>query len=370
MDTRFKKVLQTSIIGIIANVLLAGFKAVIGVLTNSIAITMDAVNNLTDAGSSLITIVGTKFAGKEPDKKHPFGFGRSEYLATLLIGGIIIYAGITSFVESVKKIIEPTTPDYSVVSLIIIGMAVLVKLLLGMYVQSVGKKINSDALIASGKDSLGDVAISGATLLTAILFVLTNLSIEAWLGAIIAIMIIKAGIEVLMETVSKILGEGADIELVKNIKKTIASHEEIRGAYDLILNNYGPDKYVASVHIEVNDTMTVNKLDELTRKVEDEIYNKFGVFLSAIGVYAINTQDEEAIKVREDIRKKVLEHPMVNQMHGFYLDKNEKQIRFDIVVSFDAKSRNAVLEDIMGTVKKDYPDYDISISTDSDFNEI
>ena len=189
--TREKIIVKTSVIGIIANVFLAAFKAVIGLLTNSIAIILDAVNNISDAGSSLITIIGTKLAGKEPDKKHPFGYGRIEYLSAMLISMIVLYAGITSFVESVKKIINPETPEYTKVSLIIVAVAVVVKIILGRYVKSVGVKVNSDSLINSGEDATLDSVISASTLVAAVVFLLFSISLEAWLGVIISVVIIN-----------------------------------------------------------------------------------------------------------------------------------------------------------------------------------
>lgn len=214
---RDKIIIRTSIIGILANVLLASFKAVIGVLTNSIAVTLDAVNNLSDAASSVITIVGTKLAGREPDRKHPFGYGRIEYLSAMIISIIVLYAGITSFTESVKKIIHPETPDYSTISLIIIAVAVVVKIVLGRYVKGVGEKVNSDSLVNSGEDATLDSIISASTLAAAAVYLLAGIRLEAWLGAIISVVIIKSGIEMLRDTLSEILGERADADLAKAI---------------------------------------------------------------------------------------------------------------------------------------------------------
>ena len=193
-QSRERIIVQTSIIGIIANVFLAGFKAVIGLMTHSIAIVLDAVNNISDAGSSLITIIGTKLAGREPDKKHPFGYGRIEYLSAMIISVIVLYAGVTSFVESVKQIIHPETPEYNTVSLIIVAVAVAVKILLGRYVKGVGEKVNSDSLVNSGEDATLDSIISASTLVAAIIFLLFKVSLEAWLGAVISLVIIKSGI--------------------------------------------------------------------------------------------------------------------------------------------------------------------------------
>ena len=180
-------IIRTSIIGILANVFLAAFKAVVGFASNSIAIVMDAVNNVSDAASSVITIVGTKLAGKEPDRKHPFGYGRIEYLSAMVISILVLYAGITAFVESVKKIINPDTPDYSAVTLIIVAVAVVVKIILGRYVKGVGKKVNSDSLVNSGEDATLDSIISASTLVAAAIYLIFHISLEAWLGAIIAL---------------------------------------------------------------------------------------------------------------------------------------------------------------------------------------
>lgn len=367
--SRDAKIIQTSIVGIVANVLLAAFKAFIGLASNSIAIVMDAVNNISDAASSVITIVGTKLAGKPADRKHPFGYGRIEYLSAMIISVLVLYAGITAFTESVKKIITPETPDYSVVSLIIVGVAVVVKILLGRYVKSVGQKVNSDSLINSGEDATLDSVISAATLVAAAIFLLFKVSLEAWLGAIIAIVIIKSGIEMLRDTLSKILGERADAELARGIKQTVLEHPEVSGAYDLVIHNYGPDSYNASVHIEVPDTLSADELDKLIRRITVDVYRKHDVILTAIGVYSVNTKDPEAMADRERVRKIVMGIEHVLQMHGFYLDKAEKTIRFDVVVSFDAKDRTAVYRSVREAVQKAFPDYTLQIAMDTDFTE-
>ena len=362
-------IIRTSIIGILANVLLAAFKAVVGITANSIAIVMDAVNNLSDAASSVITIVGTKLAGKEADRKHPFGYGRIEYMSAMVISLLVLYAGITAFTESVKKIIHPDTPDYSTASLIIVAVAVAVKILLGRYVKSVGEKVNSDSLINSGEDAALDSVISASTLVAAGIYLFFHISLEAWLGAVIAAVIIKSGIGMLRETLSRLLGERADAQLSKDIKATVGSYPEISGVHDLVLHNYGPDSYNGSVHIEVPDTLSADDLDKLIRKVTLDVYHKHDVILSAIGVYSFNTKDPEAAAVREKVRQMVTEDPFVLQMHGFYLDKAEKTIRFDIVVSFDAADRRKVYLEACEKVQKAYPEYTLQVSMDTDFSE-
>ena len=367
--SREKTIVKTSIIGIIANVFLAGFKAVIGLMTHSIAIVLDAVNNISDAGSSLITIVGTKLAGREPDKKHPFGYGRIEYLSAMIISVIVLYAGITSLVESVKQIIHPETPEYNTVSLIIVAVAVVVKIVLGRYVKSVGVKVNSDSLINSGQDATLDSVISASTLVAAGIFLIFHISLEAWLGAIISLVIIKSGIEMLRDTISQILGERNDVELAAGIKETVMSFPDVQGVYDLVLNNYGPDTWNGSVHIEVPDTYSAAQLYQLLREIMTKVYQEHHVILTAIGVYSVNTHDEEIIRAKKQVEEIVFSHEYVRQLHGFYLIKEPKTLRFDIVVSFDAKDRRAVYEEAIADVRKAFPDYALQVAMDTDFTE-
>ena len=367
--SREKTIIRTSVIGIIANVLLAAFKAAIGLLTNSIAITLDAVNNISDAGSSLITIVGTKLAAKEPDKKHPFGYGRIEYLSAMIISVIVLYAGITSFVESVKQIIHPETPEYTHISLIIVAVAVVVKILLGRYVKRVGKEVNSDSLINSGEDATLDSVISASTLVAAGIFLVFHISLEAWLGAIISLVIIKSGIEMLRDTISRILGEKNDVELAKKIRKTVIAFDQVQGVYDLVLNNYGPDAWNGSLHIEVPDTCSPADLDMLIRDIQLAVYREHQVILTAVGVYAVNTKDQEVIEAKKKVHDIVFSHQYVRQMHGFYLIKEKKEIRFDVVISFDAKDRKAVYEEILADVQKAFPEYKLQVAMDIDYEE-
>ncbi len=366
---REKKIIRTSVIGILANVLLAAFKAVMGIMSNSIAITLDAVNNISDAASSVITIIGTKLAGRAPDKKHPFGYGRIEYLSAMIISVIVLYAGISSLTESVKKIIHPETPDYSPVILIIVAVAVIVKIVLGRHVKSVGVKTNSESLINSGEDATLDSIISASTLAAAAIYLIWGIRLEAWLGAIISVVIIKSGIDMLRSTLSQILGERADAELAREIKETVLSFPEVKGAYDLILHNYGPDRFVGSVHIEVPDDMSINRLDELTREITVAVYQKFDIIMAAIGIYSVNTKDVDFMKIRDQIREaaKSVEH--VREIHGFYLYEDKKQIRFDLVISFNAKDRYQVYQGVVDKVKEMYPDYEIVASMDTDFSE-
>ena len=365
---RDRVIIRTSVIGILTNVFLAAFKAFVGIVSNSIAVTLDAVNNLSDALSSIITIVGTKLAGRLPDKKHPLGYGRIEYLSAMIVSGIVLYAGITSAVESVKKIIHPEKPDYTVVSLVIIAVAVLAKVVLGRYVKAQGEKVNSGSLVASGSDALSDAILSGSVLVCAVIFTLTGLSLEAWVGAVISGFIIKSGIEMMIETLNDILGQRADAETSVAIKRLLNEEPEVRGAYDLILYNYGPNKDYASVHLELPDTMTVEEVDRLTRRVQLKVYKATGVILTGVGVYSYNTTDAEAAGLRNTVQKTVLSHDWALQLHGFYADTEAKTLRFDVVLSFDI-DRQEALKILCEEVQALCPDYTLTIVPDTDITD-
>ena len=367
--SRDKKIIRTSIIGILANVLLATFKAVMGILSNSIAITLDAVNNISDVASSVITIIGTKLAGKSPDKKHPFGYGRIEYLSAMIIAVIVLYAGVTSFTESLKKIFVPETPEYSTVILIIVAVGVVVKIILGRYVKAVGVKLNSDSLINSGEDATLDSVISASTFVTAVIYMVWGVSLEAYLGVIISGIIIKSGIEMLRSAISQILGESADVELARAIKETVCSFEEVQGAYDLVLNNYGPDKFNGSIHIEIPNTCTLNRLDELTREITAKVYQQHDVILTAISIYYIDVENEEMISLRKTIEDIISNYPEILEIHGLFVQKTEKIIRFDLVVSLGTQNRENIFHQAIDRIKKQYPDYTVVAIMDTDFAE-
>ncbi len=362
---REKTIVKTSIIGIVTNLLLVGFKAFVGLVSNSIAVILDAVNNLSDALSSVITIIGAKLGAKQPDKKHPLGYGRIEYLSSMVVASLVIYAGITSLVESVKKIISPEAADYSTVSLVIISVAIFVKLILGLYVRKQGQKVNSGALTASGSDALFDAILSTSVLASAIIFLIWNVSLEAYVGVVIAGFIIKAGVEMMSETLNDIIGKREDADVVRELKELICEEESVLGAYDVTLFNYGPNKNYGSVHIELPDNLNVDDVDKITRRIQTHVFKKTGVILTGIGVYSFNTSNDEAAKMRNEIQKIVMSHSWALQMHGFYADTDKKTIRFDVVVSFDVERKEAVAT-LYKEIKEKYPDYEILIIPDAD----
>ena len=366
-DSRETTIVRTSIIGILVNVLLAAFKAAIGLITHSIAVTLDAVNNLSDALSSVITIVGTKLAGKLPDKKHPLGYGRIEYLSAMIVSALVLYAGITSLVESIKSIISPEKPDYSVVSLIIVGSAVVAKLLLGTYVKRTGKRVNSASLEASGSDAMFDSIISASVLLCALIYIAFGLSLEAYAGVIISIVIIRSGVEMLRDTLDDILGKRYDPEELQAIKNTIAEDPDVFGVYDLILHSYGPDRNVGSVHVEVRDEMTATEIDKMERRISKNVYEKHKLPLTSISIYAMNSSTEETKAIRAKVNEIVMGFEGVLQTHGFRADPEERTITMDIILDFDVKDRKAVFENIRAALQKAFPDYTLQLTLDIDF---
>ena len=369
-EFRDKKIIQTSIVGIVANVFLAAFKAVIGIMTNCIAIVLDAVNNASDVASSVVTIIGAKLSKKESDKAHPFGHGRVEYLSAMVIAVIILYAGVTSAVESVKKIISPDVPEYSTVSLIIVAVAVVVKIILCHYVKMVGILVKSESLINSGTDASMDAVISASTLVAAVLYLNFKISVEAYLGVVISIFIIKAGVDMLRETLSHILGESPDSDLAQKINETVMEFSEVTGTYDLVLHDYGPDVYQGSLHIEVPDIYTADEIDRLSRKIATEVYSKHNVVLTAIGIYSLNSNDKLAIKIKNTIEELVLMNPYILQIHGFYFNREEASVRFDLVVSFDAKDRKQVFDKVVSKIQQHYPEYKIEAVMDTEYSDV
>lgn len=366
MQDREKVIVRTSVIGILANLFLVAFKAGVGIVTGSIAVILDAVNNLSDALSSVITIVGTKLAAKKPDKKHPLGYGRIEYLTAMIVAAIVLYAGVTSLVESVKSLFSGAAPDYSPVSLVIIGAAVGVKLLLGAFVKREGERVNSGSLVASGSDATFDAVLSASVLVSALIFTFTGLSLEAWVGLVISGFIIKSGVGMLTETLDDILGKRADPETVKAIKSTVASVPGVRGAYDLILHSYGPDKLIGSIHVEVPDTMTADEIDALERTVFDRVLCEHGVALTGVGIYSVNTKDDEAKRLRTEVNRIVLRHEGVMQTHGFYYDEKEKTVSLDVLIGFDVEDRRALFAEIRAELEKAFPECRFSLAMDLD----
>ena len=364
---RDRIIVRTSILGIGANILLAAFKAAVGLLANSIAVVLDAANNLSDALSSVVTIIGTKLAGRKPDKKHPLGHGRIEYLSTMIVSALVLYAGITSLVESIKKIIHPETPDYSVVTLVVLAAAVVVKLVLGQFVKRQGKRANSASLAASGSDALFDAILSLSVLVSALIFVFWHVSLEAYVGVLISAFIIKSGVEMLLDTLDEILGKRVDRDFLAQVRRTVCEDPDVRGAFDLILHSYGPDRYVGSVHVEVPDTMTAAEIDAMARRVAENVYQKHGILMTGVGIYSFNTTDDAVENLRREVARIVQSHEGVLQIHGFFADMEQKTVRLDVILDFALEDREKCFAQIREDLQQAFPDYTFMLALDLDF---
>ena len=367
-DERSAVIVRTSLVGIGVNVLLAAMKAAVGLLSHSIAVVLDAVNNLSDALSSVITIVGTKLSQRRPDRKHPLGYGRIEYLSSMIVAALVLYAGLTSLTESIRKIITPQEADYSILSLVLIGAAVAAKLILGSWVKARGKAVDSGSLVASGEDARFDAILSASVLLCAILYLTLHISLEAWVGVVISVFIIKSGIEMMLETVNDILGKRTDPELSRTIKDLVCQEEGVLSAHDLLISNYGPGKNYATLHVEVPDDLTAARLDHMTRRITARVLQETGVAVVGVGIYAANTPDDEAIQVRRKVEEIVASHPEALTIHGYYLDREAGVLSYDVVFGFDGDYR-AALEDILEKTRAAFPEFAVTVIPDFDISD-
>ena len=365
---RSSQIIRTSWIGIAANVLLAGFKAFVGILASSVAIVMDAVNNLSDALSSVITIVGTKLSQRQADRKHPFGFGRVEYFSAIIIAVIVLSAGITSLIESVRKIFNPTEPTYTTVTLIVIVVAIVVKLILGQYVKRKGVQLKSDALIASGSDALFDAVITLATLVSAGVMLLWNFSLDGMLGALISIVIIKAGVEMLASPVNELLGKSISAELTNQIKNEVMDFEGVHGVFDLILHNYGPDVKIGSLHISVKDTMTAYDIHSLSRKISTQMFIKHGIVMT-VGVYALATGENQRSELQSKVMKTLAAHKEIVQVHGFYYSEKDKMLSVDVVPDVSVHDDNALIGLLTSEIEPLAPESQVVVVVDHNYTE-
>lgn len=361
---RSKQIIRTSVIGIIANVLLAAFKAFVGILASSVAIVLDAVNNLSDALSSVITIAGTKLSLKPADNTHPFGYGRVEYFSAIIISAIVLTTGITSMVESIRKIINPVEPDYTTVTLIVIIVAIISKLILGLYVRGKGRQLQSDALTASGSDALFDAVITLATLVSAGIMLIWNVSLDGYLGALISVVIIKAGIEMLASPINQLLGANAPADLIHQIKKDISGMDQVQGVYDIILHSYGPNLSIGSLHVGVTDTMTAGSIHSLTRRISELMIQKYNIVMT-VGVYSVATGESRQAELQKTVIQTLSRQEHVMQVHGFFYDPATGKVSVDVVAD------RSIIDDqaFASQLKTALPDIPVSIVIDHNYSE-
>ena len=272
-------------------------------------------------------------------------------------------------IESVKKIIHPQTANYTIVSFVILVSAIVVKLILALYVKKRGHEVNSGSLVASGTDALFDSILSISVLASAVIYSVSEISLEAYVGAVISIIIIKSGLEMIRDAVDEMIGIRATGDLSKSIKKTIAEESEVNGVYDLIMNNYGPDRYLASAHVEIPASMTASEIDSMTRRIEEKVYQKHAVLMVAIGIYAVNTADESITHIYEKVRQLSMSEDGVLQIHGFFVDQEKKRINFDLVIDFDVEDRKGLIQHIKKKVEGEFLEYNIDITLDNDISD-
>lgn len=369
---REKKIIKTSILGILANIMLVAGKLIVGLIAQSISIIGDAVNNLTDAVSSIITIIGTKLSSKKPNKKHPYGYGRIEYVTSLVISAVVFVAGATAIYEAVRTFIDKKEVSYSMYTIIVVGIAVLVKVFLGIYYKKMGQKYDSENLKASGSDALMDALLSFSTFVVALLCFIYNdaykWNLEAFLGIIIGLFIVKTGVELLMNSVSLLIGKSSDRSTVLKLKKIVQTNKNVKGVYDVILNNYGPSKVIGTVHIEVDDDLTAKEIHRITREIQAEAYTKLGIILT-VGIYASNNDNDIAKDIKSTIAALVNDTLEIVQYHGFYFDEEKKLVTFDVVFDFDVENQTEILDEFKQKLCDKYQDYSFEIIVDNNFLE-
>ncbi|WP_441561579.1 cation diffusion facilitator family transporter [Colibacter massiliensis] len=364
---RNKGITVASLKGIGSNMLLVIFKVIIGLSSHSIAIILDAVNNLTDILSSVLTVAGTRLAGKRADKEHPFGHGRIEYITTMAIAFIILSAGLISLKESAEHILHPVTSTFALTDLLIISAAIIVKIFMGFYFRKEGKRWQSDALSASAVDALYDAFLTGATLVSSLLVYFFRFDIQGYVGAVIGICIIRAAIGIVHDMYNHLIGIRADDTLIRKLKETIASYPHVGGVYDLILNSYGPGETIGSVHISLPDTLTIADVHPLNKRIASDIYDKFGIVMT-IGVYAENQNDLKALQIKKELDDILSLYPHVLQIHAFYVQECEKTIYYDLIFDFDEPDPRGALESIEKELQKRIPEYRQFAVLDTDFS--
>lgn len=361
-------IVRTGLIGIATNVLLSAVKLIIGFAASSLAFILDGINNLTDAFSSVITIIGIKLASKPADKKHPMGHGRVEYLSALIIGLIIMATGVFALRDAIVKIIHPAFGDYAPFDLWIMLAAIAVKLLLGIYTRQQGKRTDSDALKASGVDALFDALVTVTTLIAMGCDVLLHVTVDGWVSSFISLVVIKAGWDITRNVIDQVLGTRINPQLAKDIKHTIDAFPEVLGVHDLFLDSYGPDQMIGSVHIAVDHRMTADKIDVLSRNISGAIAAQYNIIITC-GVYGVSPEDPQEQALFEKISNMVMAHENALSIHGFYWNRTDNIIQFDIVRSFDIKHPEQWLAAIQKELEEKIPGYTYKIHLDIDYAE-
>ena len=365
-ETREGIILTTSGLGIIANLLIAAVKVVIGLFAASIAIVSEGINNASDALTSLLTLVGTKLAGKHRDKKHPFGYGRIEYLTSLIVAVLILVTGIETLKSSIERIIRPADLAVSYLSLTVIAVTAVAKFALGTYTVKMGKKVGSGALEGVGVDSRNDSLISVVTIAASLVFLFSGVSLDAYAGIFISVLILRSGFLILKDTVADLLGRPADEELAADLYREIRSTEGISAAVDLILHNYGPDAYTGSCNLEIDHDTTVGEIYQVLRKLQLDIYAKYKVAM-VFGLYAIDNDHEGVREIRRDIAAFIRDREHVQSFHAVYLEPDTNRIYCDFIVDYDLKDWDGLRADFLAYMAERYPGSEIALNIETEF---
>lgn len=376
-DTKSKKVRERygylgGIVGGLVNLILFGIKFTVGITVNSIAVTADAFNNLSDVGSSVVTIFGFKLSSKPADKEHPFGHGRIEYISGLVVAFLVLLVGFEFVQSSFDRIKNPTTVEFSFVPFILLLVSILFKIRLSRFYKNVGERINSSALKASGVDALSDVISSATVAFSLLISRFTTLPIDGYIGMVVSAVILYAGYNLIKDTLNPLLGSPPDEELVESIEKMLLDYEHIGGVHDLIVHNYGPGRIIASIHAEVPLDISVVKIHEIIDRAEKEISAELDIYL-VIHMDPITTNDKEILAAKDDLTEALKAVNVVKSFHDFRVvgEGENKNLIFDVVVGSEhilKKDEEIKLQkEIDFQLKKVHPNYNAIITVDKDY---
>lgn len=357
---------RTAILGIVVNVLIAGVKIAAGLLASSIAIVSEGVNNAADALTSVLTMVGTRLAGRHPDAKHPFGYGRIEYLTGLVVAVVIIVSGVQMLIESVKLIFRPEELSISYVSLTIVAVSAVVKFFLGLYTIARGRVAKSDALVGVGLECRGDSYISIITIGVAVVFLLTGVSLDAYAGVVMSAIILKAGVEVLLKIVSELIGRPGEKELATKIYQLVRATPGVVGAADMMLHNYGPNAWSGSVNVEIDHAKSVSEVYAMLHELQLGIMHEEHVTM-VFGVYAVDDDHVETRRIRRTILEYVKAHEHVKSFHAVYLEPGTNRLYCDLVVDYELADWGALRADFLDYMKAKVPGRDVVLTVETEF---
>ena len=356
-----------AVVGIFLNICLFTGKYLAGFLSGSIAIMADAFNNLSDAGSSFISLIGFVFSGKKPDLDHPFGHGRIEYLAGLGVSFLILLMGVELAKNSVQKILHPVSVQISTLSIAVLSASILVKLYMAYYNHAIGKKIRSATMAATATDSLSDAAATTVVLLAMLFLAVTGINIDGYCGILVAVFILAAGIGAAKETVSPLLGQAPDPEFVKEIKELVMQHEEVLGIHDMAVHDYGPGRVMVSLHAEVSGDGNIYELHDLIDRIERELKEKLHCE-TVIHMDPIDVGNVKTVEMKEEMVKLVKAIDERLTIHDFRMvtGMTHHNMIFDVVIPADFKLSQEELKDIIQKkVWEKWPDYYVVIDVDT-----